>query len=487
MIGKENIMKKTAFTLLLSILFTFALSSCGAQQAETPKTTTVPETTAQMVSPTEAAQKNPYFNNDYSVRFFKSKYTYSDVNEVYNNTVFFCQNMACLMQRSFATFDPEIRDGRLYEPSGYEGLGPLCSDPACTSWNTVGSKTAETCPAMLWADNAMYLVDAHESAGGYPILYIAYPTDSHDEKDENGKWVTHQSGFYLSRYDTASNERKAILTLRSEIITMIAVYDNLLFYISHDEDALYSATILDKSGNKLASSSKRELELDLIGYYNGALYYADYAGNVYRLDKETQKDEKVFTVPGLVIFEYLKDNNPTRTFIHGEYLYYDKAKWTEVNVINDSGNPQTWLHPVGPIYRVPLSDFSAEPQLVAENVFDSFIYGIVGDDMYYGKFEIGEHDPGCNWDFIGGKIWKTNLQTLETTLFKDNMHVMFVFQCSFFNERFCVGEMMSATKDYKVDNESFKALFDFETGKLIELKRFNAKELTAYLQGETDE
>ena len=475
-------MKRTIALLLGSLILSSFLASCGgAQQTETtpPATASSPaeEITAQTVSPTEAAQKNPYFNDDYSVRFMKSKAPGSKLLEVYNDSMIFSYTGA-LMSWSFSPFDPEVHDGQLYELSPYEGLRPLCSDPTCDAWRYKW----KDCPGIIKSDHAQYVIDAYESAGSYPILYITYPTDVVADYDEKGEWVSaHPTSSTVFRYDTAVNERKEFLKFENEIIRSFASYDDLLFYVAYDENSLNSVTIADKSGKKYAASGKFELELDLIGYHDGALYYADYTGNVYRLDKETGKDEKVFTAPDFMMF-YMYPG--TRMFIHGDYLYFDDAQWTEVNVINDYDAPQTWLHPIGNIYRLPLSDFSAEPQLVAEDVYDGFIYGIVGDEMYYGKFEMGEHDAYCNWDFIGSKIWKTNLNTLETALFKDDIHVMFVLPCSYFSERFCVGLMVSAVQRYKKSNETFMALYDFETGKLIELKKIVGSEFRAYWLGE---
>ena len=472
-------MKKTIALLLVCVILSAFLAACGSTQQQgttTPSTTAVPETTAQTVSPTEMTKNNPYFNDDYSVRFMKSKDPGGKLLEVYNDSMIFSYT-GVLMSWSFSSFDPEVHDGQLYELSPYEGLRPLCSDPTCDAWRYRG----DDCPGIIKASGDQYVIDAHESAGSYPILYITYPTDYVGELDENGFGEVHPTSSTVFRYDTSVNERKEVLKFENEIIRSFAIYDDLLFYVAYDENSLNSVTIADKSGKKYAVSGKFELELDLIGYHDGALYYADYTGNVYRLDKETGKDEKVFTAPDFMMY-YMYPG--TRMFIHGDYLYFDDAQWTEVNVINDYGDPQTWLHPIGNIYRLPLSDFSAEPQLVVEDVYDGFIYGIVGDEMYYGKYEIGEHDAYCNWDFIGSKIWKTNLNTLETALFKDDIHVMFVLPCSYFSERFCVGYMVSAVQRYKKSNSTFMALYDFETGKLIELKKIVGKEFAAYWLGE---
>ncbi len=428
----------------------------------------------------EFSSDAPYQNTDFSERFIDSIFASdTDMAFVYMDAVYFGSHYLGLCYVSTADLKPEVKDGVFTYAEEFDEVQSLCTDPKCNHGSVVDESI--DCPVQLYSPESLFLLDAHESNGGYPIFYIARAISSdfdYDAIEEEGIVSVIASGYAIYRYDNGNNKRKEVIAIKEPIVNL-AVYGDYIFYVTSSKDGEQKVSVINKSGESICTGEAVKGEIDLVGFENGTLYYADLSGRVYTLSLETKKSECIYTVKDFVILPLMSKS--ARMTVYDGYLYFDKGmEDTDVYPIDDAGNTMHYEVPTRTIARLPLSDLSAPMEIVAEKVFQDSTHGIHDGKLYYCKLEMGDRSPGTYWNFCGGTLYAVDLKTLESTEIIKDCGIQFERAFSYLSENFCVGLMATYSEKYaEIYNEipeeirtgsyCYFFLYDFNTGKLFAL------------------
>lgn len=416
-----------------------------------------------------------YSNTDYSVQFIKSIASVGVQDMwVYKDAVYFVDNVQRL--RCIFLTDTEDSANKKINMISSDCAQLVCTDPLCGD-DTIDLKALRACPAYLYSSDSQYLIDNSESAGGFPVFYYsrAITSDFDDDKFINGDDDFMVVGDYaIYRYDVSNNQRKAIVQ-QERPITNFAVYDDQIFFVTTDEDGNYKVVIIDKSGKIKYETSELKNKIDLIGYENGTLYYADLQGNVYASSMDNKDGRLIFSDSSFVLLD--TESTSSRMFVEQGFLYFDSELiYKETQILNAYGTMQTYNLPVRTISRISLDDPHGSAQVVAENVFQSSVHGVCNGKLFYCKLTPGETAKGGYWNFCSGDIYSVDLSTLETTIFASDIGMQFDLSMCYFSERFCVGLMAAYSPSYTEIYDEYDggskfvcALYDFATEQVFVL------------------
>ena len=113
----------------------------------------------------------------------------------------------------------------------------VCTDPLCGDDSPEGILS---CPAFLYSPDSRYLIDAHESGGGFPVFYFSRAVSSsfNENEFEGGNDFITLGNYAIFHYDVASNERKAVVSQNDPIVDF-AVFGDRIFFVSSDKDGKY--------------------------------------------------------------------------------------------------------------------------------------------------------------------------------------------------------------------------------------------------------
>ena len=453
--------------VLISLLLAVLLSGCGtlypAQTFTLENSSDVSKETVEFPSGEPSFEK--YENNNEHIAFAKSKAANAQDLCVYGNIVYFVDGLYRLRQYALSDFDLKATDKVVFGKE--EDILRVCTDPLCGDDSPEGILS---CPAFLYSPDSRYLIDAHESGGGFPVFYFSRAVSSsfNENEFEGGNDFITLGNYAIFHYDVASNERKAVVSQNDPIVDF-AVFGDRIFFVSSDKDGKYKVVIADKSGKIKFETTAVKSRIDLIGTEDETLYYADLAGNVYAFSLENGKDRLVYTVSPFVLLN--TEANSSRMFVYNGYLYFDSSlEYIDTQIVDAYGTTQTYNLPVRTISRIALDQTDAEPQVVAENIFQSSVHGVCDGKLYYCKLTPGANMQNGYFNFCGGDIWALDLMTLKTTLFAHDIGMQFDLGMNYFSVRFCVGLMAAYSDQYedmykgKTSGSKFRCcLYDFET------------------------
>lgn len=408
-----------------------------------------------------------YSNTDYSVKFMKSIAASNAQNTcVYKDAVYYVDGL--LRLRCVFLTDAEDGTNQKINMISSDCIGRVCTDPLCADDTPEGCLK---CPAFLYSPDSQYLIDNSESVGNFPVFYYSRAiSSSFDENEFNNGGGEHivVGNYAIYRYDVSNNQRKVIVEQERPIISF-SVYGDQIFFVTTDKDGNYKVVIADKSGKIKYETSELKNKIDLIGYENGTLYYADLEGNVYASSTEKKDDRLIFSVSSFVLLN--TEATSSRMFIEQGFLYFDSELiYKETQIADAHGKIQTYNLPIRTIARISLSDPLSNAQVVAEDVFQSSVHGVCGGKLFYCKLTPGDGSKNGYWNFCGGDIYSVDLSTLQTELFANDIGMQFDLSMNYFSERFCVGVMaaysQSYTEIYEENTSGSKfacCLYDFVT------------------------
>ena len=342
----------------------------------------------------QQAEIQPLGNYDYSKRPFFA----SELPTIYKGDIYLKDSY---LRLSRIPLDELTCDVRTVEKWALPKDYPVCTD----SSHDHDSKEE---PVGCFDYKVMtFLIDAYESAGGSPIVYrTRYGGFADSDKD-----IDSDKDSEIIRYDTGKMTGDKLVSV-SDGITDVMTYDQWLFFMTCTADGVYSINVVSKKGGEITTLEVGKHGWSLMWANDDHVYYQDTAGNIYRATLDLQNAEFFFYA------ETISAINPDRigTFIHRNYLYYD-ADYETVSYSLSVDGTQVINLAKHSIRRVPLGNVNGESELVAENVLDSYIFGVGNNVLYYQPCimaeEIKEPEKQYYYNWTGGQLLGVNLDTLE--------------------------------------------------------------------------
>lgn len=310
----------------------------------------------------------------------------------------------------------------------------------------------------------IYCIDYTESKEDAPVFYIL--TNEPEYKVVDGEVVKNRATDpAIYRYDTADGTREIIaedLPVSADGLTICGDY---IYYQSYRK-----LTVIHKDGTEIRSQSDIQY---ILAYENGVLYLCDRFGNVYTANPDLSNLQEVFTVDTSALTEkevYRLLESPTVPFgyqVEDGYLYFVN----DCEIIWQSEKYEDNYDYVTSIYRVPLNDLSAEPELILDKqCWSGHFYGIAGGKLYYippinywGDSQTSFTASYC--------LAYVDLTTKETKVMEE-----FAFDMPHYgidprythclNSEFLIG----ASRNY--GSSSYFVLYHFDTGDLMFISRY---------------
>ena len=332
----------------------------------------------------QAPEIVPLGNYDYSKRPFFDDYQPT----IYKGDIYLRDPNFRLRRISIDALSCDIRSSNEWAfPENY----PVCTD------DSHDHNSKDNPDGCLDFKIGTFLIDAHESNGGSPIIYRTRIMDADIKvEDEFGEII---------RYDTANMKAETVVSVTDSIADMMT-YDQWVFFMTDNAEGVYSLNVVSKKGGDITTIEVGKHGWTLMWANDDHVYYQDTAGNIYRATLDLQNPEFVFYA------ETISAMDPDRigTFIHGNYLYYEADYETAPFYIG-----QTAINfAKHSVRRVPLDNLYGESELVAENVLDNCVLGVGNNVLYYQPCILAEKTAKeyyFNW--TGGQLLGVNLDTLE--------------------------------------------------------------------------
>jgi hypothetical protein len=215
---------------------------------------------------------------------------------------------------------------------------PVCSDPLC-------DHKSPSCPLFLPTIYS-FVIDENESAanGNMPVIYVAY---NEMYWDWDTKTIV-DNGYCVKRYDARKNTTENIISGSKIAISQLYIYGDTIYYITDHGDEGYKLNSMNKSGEDIKTLKSDHDACFIVDIIDNSIFYRDFKNNIYRTDFELSSDEFIMQNADFVIcgnFIYYSDSIETAVVFEGRT--FKKCK----------------------IYRVPLDNQSAEPELILEDVY----------------------------------------------------------------------------------------------------------------------
>lgn len=365
---------------------------------------TIPLTACSYDEPDELSgvteeEQSPYGMYDYSKRAFLGS---SGSSAMYKGDFYYVDGGSELKRISLHEVAEINCDMRTSEVKILPESYFMCPDTSHTHGES------EEC--LDWLGNCwVFVLDAYESAGNPPIIYHyrdIYYSSIDDKPGENPR------GYEIYRYDTGKAERECIATAKFEPIQFMS-YDQNLYYIAHQGVSAqgvsrYSVNGLSKKGGEITTVMVGEGKLSLLGVYNEKVILKDSDGTVYQADLALQNVEEIFQADEEVQISMSSDFEGV--FLHESYLYFCDDYEVVTYQPYTTMTMELLSHSVR---RISLDNLQGESELVAENVFDDHMYGVVDDVFYYAPCEPGPKESNRYYNFTGGLLKGVDLNTLE--------------------------------------------------------------------------
>lgn len=410
--------------------------------------------------------RSPYGMYDYS----KSAY-FSILNEntIYKGDVYYLDNSGLIRYVPLNSLDYDLRYEGALNPSIPENFS-ICPDNSHDHDRAIKSE----CPAYIGYNP--FVLDAYESGGDYPIIY--YSTDRYGEYNEEGMWERVE-GYHIFRYDSGKVERELILTLKDWVRAMVA-YGERLFILTTDADNDYTLHSVTKDGKQHRSTIVGEGQLKLIDVYGERVIVRDGDGTIYSLSFDLQSCEEIYQIEDDLTLSGIEDFFKG-AFIYDDYLYYvSDFEVTEYYPYKDDpiNNPEVSYSLLGhSLRRLPMGDLTGEGELVAQNIYDGSMFGIVDNVFYYVPCEPGEKADDCHLNFTGGLLKGVDLETLQPIEMKEDIGLFITNSDCQMSGNAIIGGFFEIKDilpyDFQPDElvpRDFYYLYDYKTGAIYPLR-----------------
>ena len=296
---------------------------------------------------------------------------------------------------------------------------PLCFNPFCEH-NVYEFNNGIICPlyfdlmksgqvdAGIFAP--IFCIDYTESKGESPVFYICAPEPEY--RVIGGQVELNKvTDIAIYRYDSGAGERSIIAeNLSTTIYTMDICGD---FIIYGDESGL---TAIDKSGKVVGNIQRTGEDFNILDRIDGRLYIADSMGKVYTADVDLSNFRLVYTydtsdMDQKQMLVYMQRAlSPAGMTINDGYLYY----CDDYTIIEEAIGQTLGELFASSIYRVPLANLSAEPELIVDGgCYGSSILGITDGTLYFTPVYRRRKQP--SW-MIGSCLASVNLSDKKVTV-----------------------------------------------------------------------
>lgn len=385
----------------------------------------------------------------------------TDVNtrfSIYNDRIYFITSYCSIVYRELGMPRTDLRTLRsLNELNDKIEEYRLCPDPTCYHDFNL------ECPSYLHDPDARFIIDAKESAGELPIIYFFRCTAG--DIQFNDAWESGQ-GYEIIRYDTGANIQTQIALVQNPI-RQIMVYEDKVYFLTQNSKDRYDINTVSKDGGAVTTHAPGESSLYIVGANSDGIYVNDDKGNVYSLDLNGNNPKKIFTAEEYYVFVPSSIYQARLNFmVYEEYLYY----FDNFQSVSVPGNRELIKHDV---MRVPLSNTSAEGELVIRDNVEDLVYGIYDGYIYYAPFDASFDIDlgGIGYTYSNGVISAVSLDTLEKhAVIKSGLN--YGRARVYVTDRCIIATPLPFTDEYGFTfNEAggITTILDFETGALYVL------------------
>lgn len=296
----------------------------------------------------------------------------------------------------------------------------LCFDPLC-SHDVNDVYWGEDCVASHHVYGGELSQAGIIVADGYdrpdsPVLYLAYRMT--DVATVNGQTVEREPTYCVERFDIAAGTRVKLVQGIQNEITQLVTYGDYVYFAA--DDTLYS---LQKRDGKIVKETSLE-QVKVVGMMGEQILLLGYGDKLYTYQVDAEKSDPVLCCS----LEDLSVSGDPGVFqkISNDFLYFTanyEYDYTDTDPEDDLLPSQHC-----DLYRLPLSDQTAQPELVVEDVNSPGLYTMFADNVfYYQPFDYEtyrtnmdtkpeETDPYTS----DGVIVAVDLKTLEKTTVYDN-------------------------------------------------------------------
>ena len=418
-------MKLTKLIKLTSLMLTAATLATGIAFTSCTKQTTNPDNPfgsnpmAQLTSGQGAANdpsnQTPNLNwTPGEVTGEKKLYGKTEIGDVVMRfgDLFFSRGDGALM--NYFTLD---------NPGGAE---ILCFDPLC-----LHLPQDEKCSAIInsylrdWGSTTVYpfgwYIDEYENNQS-PVIYFFYRRD--DTYTIDTQSAGHREPVYcIERFDISKGYREIIMDNIEYTMQRMWNYGDYIYYILDrgDEEGqmLYR---IHKSGGEPKQLDREEgaLSLTVMDVVDDQLYYVVNSRYIYRCTLALEESTKVLDMGDV---KSATGKNGVVAGSYCGYLYY----FADVETVYTEPNKQGYSQEKCNLYRVPMSDLTADGECVVENmIYSPDNYRFTEETFYYlpcvweaadksqqPNSEVIYYNPINNCD---GKLYAMNLKTAESKL-----------------------------------------------------------------------
>lgn len=398
--------------------------------------------------------RSPYGMYDYSKRAFLTGSPVSA--SVYKGDVYYINQQIEFMRIPLSGLKYDLTTSKETElPEAFT----ICPD-VTHRHNQVGTSTE--CPDNVNLFDGKFLIDAYESAGDYPIIYYygSYTTDF-DKPD----WDA--GGTYeIYRYDTGKVERKCLVSSQVPPRQMMS-YDQALFFVTQTADNEYKLNVVAKTGGDVTTVSIGEGQLTMLGVHNEQVILRDGDATIYKAGLDLQNLEEIYQVEEDLSLSGIA-NGYEPLFIHAGYLYF----WADYAAVSYGLFADNRIDLLShSIRRVSLDAPQGEGELVAENVLDDSVHGIVDDVLYYSPCAAGETLEGYYYNFNGGLLKGVDLKTLQPAQVKEDCGLYCYGGWTVMSGQALLANFFVTRPGYSYtpQGEQYMCLYDIKTGALYRL------------------
>lgn len=299
----------------------------------------------------------------------------------------------------------------------------LCFDPLC-------DHGGDYCPAF---DN-----DAFEEIDGYTVTFPNHIVlDRYDNADSPvfyraykqpevynpmpGVSATREVSYRITRYDVSSGRRITLLDEIDGTITSLNTYGDHIYYTESAGDDRTTLRRLHKSGGEpIVLSSEGATTITLLDITDQTVYYTVDERYLYSCSADLTSPERLLDTAEL---KGSNDKPALLQRIQGGYLYYF-GNYEGVTVSKADGTVQLSDLYKWDCFRLPISDLTAEPELVAEDICGGFLQSAFTEHYFYYEpavFSYSDYSGSLlGVNFSGGDLCAVDLKTLvHSTVVED--------------------------------------------------------------------
>lgn len=399
-------MKQKLLSVFLCCICLFSIVGCTNQKNKTPENTSLSGTeqtpSNSDYDPNAAHGELKLYGHNIRPRYLVNKDMIIDIG---NQTTYFSTDKA--NERYKLCFDPICEHANFNINEGCQAsLNPYHPAP-----------TPQGQPIPTYPIKAH--LDYYDHADA-PVLYLSYKRGSSYEI--NGVYQEREPDYCIQRYDFTQGTRTTVADgIMSTIHSMFTCGDYIYCITAEAGKVGGEQTLcrIPKTGGEfeeMPKTSDEDLTYTILEVYNDQLYYLLNTRYLYRCNLDFTDSELILDVATLKGTQSEKSNGIVEG-VHGGYLYYH----ADIHQKNKDGTDY------GNFYRIPLNDFAAAPELIAENMIyapQKSIFNDSEDTFYYqpAVFEGTNPSPDANPDaYYGdttesnGTLYAVDLNTLEKT------------------------------------------------------------------------